>query len=119
MESLRNSLSLILPYLPAVLESSLALRHSSVSTDVIEAFWGDLGVVEDMVELLGEVNPQWGGNQLWVNQDVAGHDDDIRKVSHCMIYRCKWRHVNDSRWCTIGPSCRALVRCLVVGLGCG
>jgi hypothetical protein len=102
VESLRNSFSLLLQYLPAFLESSLAFRHSSVSTDVVEAFWRDLGVDADMVELFGEVNPQWGGNQLWVNQDLAGQDDVIRKVSHCMIYLCKWRHFNDSRWCTKG-----------------
>eukprot|EP00972_Heterocapsa_arctica_P050326 7400111-Heterocapsa_arctica.AAC.1 len=34
-----------------------------------------------------------------------------------MLYLFKFRKVTDSRWCTAGPACKALVAGLAVGLG--
>ena len=116
VESLRNSFDLLLARLPAFLAKHLAFVDDRADLDVIAGFWRDLGVEADMVDLVAEVNPWWESGQLQVSSTLAREADAIEKISHTLLYLCKWRKFSESRWCTVGPCCRTLLWGLCVGL---
>ena len=70
----------------------------------------------DKLDLVSEVNPWWQDNQLQVSSALCRDADAIEKISHTLLYLCKWRQLSESRWCTVGPCCRTLLWGLRVGL---
>jgi hypothetical protein len=117
VEALWNSFEILLSRLPAFLTKYLSFAESS-SDDLesVGSFWRNMGVEADMIDLLVEVNPWWEAGRLTVNQSLAQDAEGIEKVSHVLLYLCKWRQYCDSRWCTIGACCRSLVWGLCIGL---
>ena len=69
-----------------------------------------------MLERVAEINPWWADGFLWVSAHLAEDDDATEKVTFVLVYMCQWRRFCDSRWVTIGPSCRPLLWCLCIGL---
>ena len=116
VESLRNSFDLLLARLPEFLVKHLAFAGNRADTDAVAGFWRDLGVEAGMVDQVAEVNPWWENGQLQVSSALSGDADAIEKVSHILLYLCKWRQFSESRWCTVGPCCRTLLWGLCVGL---
>jgi hypothetical protein len=116
MESLRNSFAILHARMPRFLISHLAFDQSPFDRQVVAAFWRALGVEAAMVDKVVEVNPWWDGNFLWVNGELEDDPNAIAIVSGVLLYIFRWRQFTDSRWVTIGPSCRALLGSLCVGL---
>ena len=115
MESLRNSFSLLVERLPLFLSTHLARREEPIEQEEAIDFWRTVGVEASMLELVAEVHPLWENGFLFVSSNLE-EASVIEKVSHVLLYLCKWRRYTDSRWATIGPACRTLVWGLLVGL---
>ena len=96
VESLRNSFDLLLARLPVFLVKHLAFVDDRADLDVIAGFWRDLGVEAGMVDQVAEVNPWWENGQLQVSSALSGDADAIEKVSHILLYLCKWRQFSES-----------------------
>jgi len=116
VESLRNSLHLLLTRLPKFLIEHLAFSEKEYDWDAVASFWRLLGAGPTMVETLADMNPWWEGGKLWVSGALQADPDVVEKVSHALMYLIKWRKFSDSRWCTVGPCCRGLLGSLCVGL---
>lgn len=115
IEALRNSFSILLERLPEFLTKHIAFCNSE-SLELVECFWRQLGVEADMVEEVAAVNPWFRDGSLYVSQEMADQPDCLERVSRVMLYLCRWRKFSDSRWCTVGTSCRSLLWGLCVGL---
>ena len=42
------------------------------------------------------MNPWWENGQLQVSSALSGDADAIEKVSHILLYLCKWRQFSES-----------------------
>jgi len=116
IEALRNSFSILLSRLPAFLSKYMTFWNDPGDVEEVGSFWRHMGVEADMVDEVTRVNPWWRDGRLYVNGELAHDPDCMEKVSHVMLYLCRWRKFSDSRWCTMGPSCRTLLWGLCVGL---
>eukprot|EP00972_Heterocapsa_arctica_P007514 1096237-Heterocapsa_arctica.AAC.1 len=87
----------------------LAFYPQAFDVEKVAGFWRALGIEAHMIDAIAEVNPWWSEGFLWVNGDLAGDPDVIEKVTLVLIYMAKWRTFCDSRWVTIGPSCRPVI----------
>lgn len=117
VESLRNSFKLLNARLVSFLQSKLSFYDtSSDDVEAVEAFWHTLGVGEDKLPLVVELNPKWEDGRLWVSDTFQDREDATDKISGLLLYVFKWKKFVESRWCTIAPSCRALLCSLCCGL---
>lgn len=116
MESLRNSFEILLGKLPKFLAEHMTFHREGQDPDKVIMFWRALGIEADMVERVSEVNPWWANGFLHVSAHLAEDVDVVEKVTFVIVYMTKWRRFCDSRWVTIGPSCRPLLWCLCIGL---
>eukprot|EP00969_Alexandrium_andersonii_P287587 12714325-Alexandrium_andersonii.AAC.1 len=80
------------------------------------SFWRAMGIDADMLEAVVDLDPCWEAGYLWVTGSIAEDPDLVEKVSHVLLYLCKWKKFTDSRWITIGPACRVLMWGVSVGL---
>ena len=116
MEALRNSFETLLGKLPAFLSQHLAFHTEHQDPDKVMSFWRAVGIEADMLERVCEISPWFADGFLWVSAHLAEDEDAIAKVTFVLVYMCQWRRFCDSRWVTIGPSCRPLLWCLCIGL---
>ena len=117
VESLRNSFCTLHAHLGSFLqEANIAFDHEPYNRHHVYEFWTALGVGGDVVETFVDLNPWFSGGRLWVSGEWEGNRQLEENLSRVVLYLLRMRRFTESRWCTIGPSCRALVGCLAVGL---
>ena len=75
-----------------------------------------LGVGADMLQEAAGINPWLCDGQLLISSKLKHDPNIIERVSGIVLYMFRWRKFVDSRFCTIGPSMRAVVCSLAVGL---
>ena len=69
-----------------------------------------------LTEKFVECNPRWVEDKLLVRSKVLGNSEWLEGLCRVMWYLFKFSKFSDSRWCTLGKSCRALVCGWIVGL---
>ena len=118
-ESLRRSSDLISKYLYQWLGGVLqpqADRGTSWVEDRL-SFWMDLGVDPATAELLAkELQLVWDGKQLMY---LAGafHDGDLpQAVASALMGVWHFKSFSESRWLTVGTSCRTMVAAFLTGI---
>lgn len=117
IESLRNSFLILHSHLGSFLQAAnIGFDHKPYNRDQVYEFWVSLGVGGDVVETFVDLNPWFSGGRLWVSGRWEGHSQLEEHLSRVILYLLHLKRFTESRWCTIGPSCRALVGCLAVGL---
>lgn len=116
IESCRNSFVFIQANVIKFLVERLGFVQPPIDTELVLRFWRALGVDGDWLDILGYLNPWWDGNRLLISEAAKDDPDLIGKVSDLILYLWRWRKFVETRWVTIGPSCRALVASLCVGL---
>ena len=79
-------------------------------------FWIALGASGEWTEKLVECNPRWVGCELLVRCQMRGKSDWLERLCRIMWYFPKFSKFSDSRWCSLGKSCRTLVCGWIVGL---
>jgi hypothetical protein len=116
VESLRNSFALLHGQLRPFLLTHLAFDDTPYNMGDVMEFWQALGVEADMLQEIAEVNPWWVQGQLHVNANLQRRTNMMEKVSAVVLYMFRWRKFVDTRFCAIGPSMRAVLCSLCVGL---
>lgn len=116
IESLRNSVYTLTSHMPAFLREAVAFDPEPYDRDEVYEFWTAVGVGADTVHALVELNPWYAGGRLWVAACWETREDLQEVLTGIWIYLLRLRKFTESRWCTAGPSCRALLGCLAVGL---
>ena len=116
IESLRNGFSLLHAHLRGFIHARLDFDGAEFSVDDGFAFWSVLGVDPAVASELAELNFRWSGDRLLVNAAARSVDGLIERVSTLMMTVLQFQKFSDSRWCTLGASCRSLTAALCVGL---
>ena len=116
VESLRNSFSLLTRKLPSFMVKYVAFRVTEADTEAVRLFWSNMGVEPNMLDEVAEVNPWWQAWKLSVSAHLSETEASHDKVALVLLYLCKWRRLNDSRWATMGSCCRSLLWGCCTGL---
>ena len=68
------------------------------------------------VDILTSLNPWFRDGRLEIEESWSGKPEVSQEISRCLLYLFKFRAFSDTRWATMGPSTRALVASMGVGL---
>lgn len=115
IESLRNGYDLLHSHMPEFI-----MKHLSIVEERDESLpelWSCLGVEPAIAQELTELGLVWADGRLLVHRCAAGDPELVRRVSSALLGVFRFQRFTDSRWCSIGLSCRALVASLLLGLG--
>ena len=115
MRSLRQSFDALLCHLRPWLMQNVVYDHE-VDADLEARWWRLLGVDADWIDEFVEVAPRWREGLLHVSTQL--HTDKARceKISRVWIWTMRWRPFCLTRWGSVGPSCRSLLRSWALGL---
>ena len=69
-----------------------------------------------MLDLGATITPHWHDGHFWVSHQLQGDPAAMDKISAVCLYMFRWRKFTESRWCSIGTCCRAVLCSLFVGL---
>lgn len=117
IEALRNSYDLLQRFLGSWVSQVVRFVEQPVSAEVLAELWIALGISADMVEVLAhDLHLIWKDGFLEVDARLQGDSDLLEKVSGCLLYIWKWKSVCESRWCTVGTSCRVVVGGFLSGI---
>ena len=116
IESLRNGYDLLQKALPGFLTQSLSLVDEASSPGYSEEFWASLCIEPVVLQDLVELGLRWSAGRLQIYESAASGSDFMEKLTACMMSVFRFQRFTDSRWCTIGESCRSLVAGLAIGL---
>lgn len=119
IESLRNSHNLIQRHLRAWIADKVqfADEWSGEESSVMGEMWTTLGVEPAVVEVLvADLQLRWQGGSLQVAAKWAASSGLVEKVSFCLLSLWHFRSFSDSRWVSVGCSCRTLATGLLTGL---
>jgi hypothetical protein len=116
IEALRNGYSLVHSHLPAFIREHLHFEDLSGSLETLGQFWVDIGVDADVAEALGELGLHWSDDKLMVHVEWEGNAELIERVSSALLHLFRFQKFTDSRWLTVGSSCRTIMASLCVGL---
>lgn len=119
VESLRNCLDLLHGFLGGWLADHLHFvsEEDLDDVDALQEMWYALGVEPSVVEVLaGELRLRWKRGRLEVAAPNLNTESLIGKVSFALLSIWHFRKFSESRWVTIGSSCRSLAAGLLTGL---
>ena len=117
VESLRNSFAAVRAHITPFLQRRLRFHNPPLeASDGDCALWVLLGLEADWVEVIMGLNPLWKDGWLFVNDVVEPESTSLEQVSHLIFHLMRWRQFTQSRWASLGASCRALLASLLLGL---
>lgn len=114
IESLRNGMSLLMdhmrPWLVSVLvyEDDHMLPHSE--------FWTLLGLAPRIVEVASELQIRYDGGKLRVAARWEGDSQVWNSIELVLMHIWAFKKYSESRWLSLGPSCRCMVGALATGI---
>lgn len=116
IESLRNSFDTLVGATAQFVATKLEFRKRQDDPERVREFWLLMDVDPAYMDKFISLNLWWDGQKLLADAEWESRDDACGEVATCILYLMKFRAFSDSRWTTMGPSARSLLRCLSVGL---
>ena len=117
VEALRNSFDAIHGCMASFVSTYLAFVDDPPgSRDQAYAFWTNLSVDPDVANVLADLNLRWESGRLLASSRRRFDEDLLQQISYCLVSVCRFKSFTDSRWVTVGDSCRSLVAALALGL---
>ena len=119
IESLRNSYGQVLSYLGDWIVRSLQFvpDENLPSEEERAVLWTALGLDPTLVDVLAcKLRLQWNGARLQVAASCMDMPDVIETLSSALLGVWHFKKFSDSRWITVGCSCRTLIASLLTGL---
>ena len=115
--SVRNGYSLLQTHLQTFLMTSLAVDdHDVTDTTPVYRFWVSCGLESDLADRLATLNLRFVDGYLRVGKMAAHAGDFLESVSYCLVSVARFKAFSDSRWISMGESCRSLMCSLLLGL---
>ena len=117
--ALRNSAGLLHQWLPEWLATHLAYRPAAALPPVEEAsiLWSAMGLPADRLgQVVQDWQVCWCNGELQVRDDLEDDEDFPEELANVILEVISISGFTDSRWLTVGRSCRNLCCCLLFGL---
>lgn len=77
--------------------------------------WCSLGVEEALARSLADFRLLWLEGKLVMDERVMNEESWLEKVSVSLLALWRFRSFTQSRWCTVGTSCRAVMSAVCTG----
>ncbi len=115
IESLRTSYDLLEAHLVHFISKNLAIEEGPPEQPEAYSFWVALGVEADVAEELARLGLRWHQGKLQCHC-LQAESDVVSTIYGLFLYVFRFKKFTDSRWVTVGDSCRSLVAALELGL---
>ena len=116
IRSLRDSVDGLHSVVEEFVVKHAQTKAHTQSEDAVRAWWMTLSADASWAEELVAVDPRWHGCVLWTPLSLADDPAAVKRLAHCLRIVLKFTKFSETRWCTVGSSCKALVVALSVGL---
>jgi len=116
VESLRNSYHLLHCNLPTFISVHLRAVSDSPDPSRLYSLWVSLDVVSSVADRLADLGLLWRDGALCFNAKKAECPDLVAEISALYLHVMRFRKFTNSRWLTIGDSCKTIVSALLLGL---
>ena len=116
--SLRNAFDLLHGHIADFLGRCLEPVDEPDEYEESYRYWTDIGVESVVAEQLAELSVRWHNGRLRVRagSDAASQGSLVGRVAALIMAVLRFRKFAESRWCTVGDSCRSLLAAMSVGL---
>ena len=114
--SCRNAYDLVSSFIHDFVVRYLSPQARMVGYSTAYTFWVALGVEVNVCELLAELGLFWHNGKLVVDRALLGRESLISDAEHCITTVLKFKQFSDSRWVTMGGSCRTITAGRQLGL---
>lgn len=115
LESLRQSFYELVEHLPNWIARSLRYE-AHPCPEVLRQLWVMIGYASEWVDQLVELELRFEQGALKVHPRWSGRAELPDMLVNVFFYIWQWRRFSESRWNSLGGSCRALLGSLLVGL---
>jgi hypothetical protein len=116
ISALRNSYDLLHRYMPAFISQKLHVSEEPYDQHSVYSFWVTLGVDSEVADILAAMNLHCAGGKLCVTVSNQSLGDIQERIATAMLAVFRFKQFTDSRWITVGDSCRSLMASLALGL---
>ena len=119
IESLRNSYDLLHKWLGPWIQQHLSFvpDDDCDPPEALQELWHCMGLEHDVVEVLTTVlRLKWADGFLQVAASCSLPGNLVETVSYCLLSIWHFRQFSDSRWVTVGCSCRTVMAAWLTGL---
>lgn len=116
IESLRNSFDLLMGRLYSWASSRVCFSQREGTVDEHYQWWVLLGVDSEFATTMAELGLHFRFGRFHVDVDRQHDDDLFGTVTGCIMHMWRFRKFSDSRWLTLGESCKTLIGALHLGL---
>ena len=107
VESLRNSYGQIVSNLNSWLRSVLSFEDWQLPQKA--EVWIVLGVEPEVAERMATMQLRFEGGRVKVAASLEGDDNVVDSVATIFMHVLRLRKYSDSRWVSLGQSCRTLL----------
>ena len=118
IKGLRSSSESLLALVRSHVVSHTRYLDSQHSLGDREEFWRFMGLREEAIPWVMEVDPRWDAqnNVLMVRSALDAQPGSIDKIEAVVAFFLRWRSWSDTRWAGVGPSARMFLASLCVGV---
>lgn len=116
IESLRNSYGLLHDNLAAWVQETLAFVEEPEPADNLQQLYTAMGVEPEWVATISEMGLLFRNGRLEVSAAQMNKPTLFDDLCTCLLYLWRFVRFSDSRWCTVGLSCRVLTVALLTGV---
>ena len=115
VESCRNTFAQLYSFL--ILFFTQYLSFDRVVDETMEQYWWTMmGIPTTWIEDYILVAPRWLDNTLHVRSGLQNTTDGLENISAVFIHCMQWKRFTETRWLTVGASCRRLMCSIAMGL---
>ena len=116
LESTRSSFKILHTRLGPFVSGVLRGSADVPPYEDLYRFYVSLGVRPDLADHMSEIRLHWNGKELIVTEEASKKIGIVNKVRTLMLGCMGFRKYTDSRWTTVGDSCRSLMASVALGL---
>lgn len=114
--SIRNGYDLVVARLYTWLMEKVSFQTRKGSYDDHFQFWTMMDIPYKWAEKMAELGLCFKDGRLCVDKTCENHTDIFGTIFGCLLHVFKFRKFSDSRWLTIGDSCKTLACSLHLGI---
>ena len=116
IESCRSGYDLMEAVMQQFLTKHMETRTDRYDPNIVADYWQVLDVDESWMDMVVGINPFWSDGRLLVSETLDGQAVTLDMVSDCLLYLMKLHKFTETRWLSVGKSCRGLLASVTVGL---
>lgn len=117
VSALRHAFDILYGCLTAFVQDNMEFVEEGPETHQDRVcFWTALGAEPNVAEELADLGLRWRDGHLEVFRRHFGDPALVERITFVFFSLCRFRKFSDSRWTSMGPSCRTITALSCLGL---